>query len=157
MRKIWLLGALVFVGCCGYSTRALLPGYLKTIYIAKVENRTLRPMLAEQLNDELTASFTRDGRLRVSSEPSADLALTLSVDGYKRLAAVYDASRNVSQWKYQLRLRGECRDQVKNTTLWEDTKTVEEVLDADVDEEEAIAELLQAAAEAVVRDVLLAW
>lgn len=157
MRKISIFGALLLVGCCGYSTRALLPGYLKTIHILRVENRTLRPLLAENLNDELVTAFTRNGRLRVSSDASADLVLRISVTGYKRTAAVYDASRNVTQWKYELRFEGNCRDQAKNTVLWDDRKTTSEVLDASLDEEEGIRKLLERAADEIVRSTLLAW
>jgi hypothetical protein len=157
MRKIFVLGALFLIGCCGYSTRALLPTYLKTIHVLKVENHTLRPLLAENLNDELVTAFTRNGRLRVSSDQSADLSLTVTITDYKRTASVYDASRNVSEWLYELRFSGECHDQVKNTSLWEDRKTVSEVLDASLDEEEGIRKLLERAADEIVRSTLLAW
>lgn len=145
------------MGCCGYSTRALLPSYLKTIYISEVENKTLRPLLAENLRDGLVLAFTRNGRLRVSSDASADLVLRISVTGYKRTAAVYDASRNVTQWKYELRFEGNCRDRVKNTVLWDERKTTSEVLDASLDEEEGIRKLLERAADEIVRSTLLAW
>ncbi|MEA3312220.1 MAG: LPS assembly lipoprotein LptE [candidate division WOR-3 bacterium] len=157
MRKILVFGALLLVGCCGYSTRALLPTYLKTIHILRVENRTLRPLLAENLNDELVTAFTRNGRLRVSSDASADLSLNVSITSYRRTAAVYDASRNVTQWRYELRFEGECRDQVKNTVLWDERKTASEVLDASMDEEEGIRKLLERAADEIVRSTLLAW
>jgi len=157
MRKILVFGALLLVGCCGYSTRALLPTYLKTIHILRVENKTLRPLLAENLNDELVTAFTRNGRLRVSSDASADLSLNVSITSYRRTAAVYDASRNVSQWRYELRFEGECRDQVKNTVLWDERKTTSEVLDASLDEEDGIRKLLERAADEIVRSTLLAW
>ncbi|MQY71286.1 hypothetical protein GH141_05090 [bacterium] len=157
MRKMVIFGALLLVGCCGYSTRALLPSYLKTIYISDVENKTLRPLLAENLRDGVVLAFTRSGRLRVSSDASADLVLRVSITGYRRTAAVYDASRNVSQWKYELRFESQCRDQVKNTVLWDDRKTTSEVLDAELDEEEGIRKLLERAADEIVRSTLLAW
>lgn len=152
--------AAVYVGCCrccGYSTRSLLPGYLKTIHITGVENRTLRPLLAEDLNDGLITAFTRDGRLRVSPDASADLVLNMSITGYRRTASVYDDSGNVTKWKYELRYDGTCLDQVKNTVLWKGPETAFEDLDAEVDEEEGIRQLLERAAELIVQNVLLAW
>jgi hypothetical protein len=157
MRKILIFGLLFLMGCCGYSTRSLLPGYLKTIYVSDVDNKTLRPLLGENLHDGLVTAFSRNGRLRVSSDASADLVLKITITGYSRSAAVYDASRNVSQWKYELRFTGECRDQVKNTILWESRNTISEVLDAESDEEEGIRQLLDRAADEIVRSMLLAW
>lgn len=157
MQKIVPLAFLMLLGCCGYSTRSLLPAYLETIHVKQVENSTLRPLLGEELTDELVGGFSRDGRLRVSSDPSADLILEVGVTSYQRTAAVYDASRNVTRWRYQLRYSGECVDVAKNTTLWEQTQTVSEVLDADEPEEEGIRLLLERSAEEIVRNVLLAW
>jgi len=94
MRRIWIIASLILIGCCGYTTRAMLPAYMRTIYVQPVENKTLRPLLAENLRDGLVLAFTRNGRLRVSSDPSADLSLTVTITSYKRTAAVYDASRN---------------------------------------------------------------
>ena len=157
MRRIWIIASLILIGCCGYTTRAMLPAYMRTIYVQPVENRTLRPLLAENLRDGVVLAFTRNGRLRVSSDPSADLSLTVTITSYRRTAAVYDASRNVSQWRYELRFEGECRDQVKNTVLWDERKTTSEVLDAELDEEEGIRKLLERTADEIVRSTLLAW
>jgi hypothetical protein len=156
-RALLVLLCFAYCGCCGYSTRSLLPTYIKTINIAEVKNRTLQPLLAADLNDRLVTAFTRDGRLRVSPDPSADLVLTIEITSYKRSAEVYDASRNVSEWRYELRYEGNCTDQVKNNVLWEGTERALEVIDADVDEEEGITELLESAADLIVQNVLVAW
>jgi hypothetical protein len=155
MRRLWVWFALIFIGCCGYSTRSLLPGYLKTIYIQPVQNSTLRPLLGEDLTDELVIKFTRDGNLRVSPDESADLILTIEVTGYDRNALVYDTA--ATQWSYRLRYKGVCRDQVRNQILWEETRSVLEQLEVDVDEEEAIVQLIESAAEEILTATLLAW
>ncbi|MBN2378770.1 hypothetical protein JXM67_03090 [candidate division WOR-3 bacterium] len=156
-RVLLFLIGFTYCGCCGYSTRSLLPTYIKTINIAEVKNRTLHPLLAEDLNDRLVTAFTRDGRLRVSPDPSADLVLIIEITGYKRSAAVYDDSHNVSEWRYELRYSGNCTDQLKNNVLWEGTQQVFEVIDADVDEEDGIEQLLKSAADLIVQNILVAW
>ncbi|MBD3286780.1 hypothetical protein GF359_09185 [candidate division WOR-3 bacterium] len=145
------------VGCCGYSTRSLLPTYIKTIHVTDVENRTLRSLIGEDLFDQLIFSFSRDGRLRVSPDESADLLLEVTVTSYNRSAATYDNQRNISEWRYQLRLKGICTDQVKSNTLWEGEETVFEIVSADLDEEEGISTLIETAVDRIVRNVLLAW
>ncbi len=157
MRKLLVFGLLALLGCCGYTTRAMLPGYLKTIYIEQVQNRTLRPLLGEQLTDQLITEFTRNGRLRVASEPSTDLLLEVEVTSYRRTAAVYETSSDVPQWRYEIKLSATCTDQVKNTVLWDGAETVFEVVDEGVPEDEVIQTLIERASEVIVRDVLLAW
>lgn len=148
---------LFLLSCCGYTTRAMLPAYIKTIYIQPVNNQTLRPQLGERLGDELTSAFSRSGRLRVSSDGSADLSLHIRISGYRRTAAVYDAERNVSEWSYEISFTGECLDQTRNTVLWEQSQAVREVVSVSVDEEEGISRAIVRAADEIVRNTLLAW
>lgn len=158
--RLFILSFLFFMaGCCGYSTRSLLPGYLKTVHVSDVENRTLEPVLGEDLRDQLLTAFTTDGRLRVSSDPSADLMLTVTINRYERSAAVYtaDTLNNVGQWRYELRYSAECRDQVKNSVLWQGSQTVFLNLEEEIDEEEGKLQLIEHAAEDIVRNILLAW
>lgn len=148
---------LFLLSCCGYTTRAMLPAYIKTIYIQPVDNQTLRPQLGERLGDELASSFTRSGRLRVTSDASADLSLHIRITGYRRVAAVFDAQRNVSEWSYEISFAGECLDQTRNTVLWEQSQAVREVVEASINEEDGISRAILRAAEEIVRNTLLAW
>jgi len=154
---VFALVSSIFISCCGYSTQSLLPSHLKTIHIAPVENSTLRPLLGEDLGDRLTLQFSKGGRLRVVSESSADLVLNITVTSYSRQAAVYDNERNVQKWIYSLSYRGECRDMVKNSLLWQQNAVVTKVIDSDVDEDESIAKLIDRAAEEIVRKTMIAW
>jgi len=151
------LVCLGYAGCCGYSTRSLLPTYLKTIHIADVGNRTLRPLLGEDIYDQLILDFSRDGRLRVTPDASADLALRITITSYNRSAATYDNQKNISEWSYRLKYEGKCIDQVKNSTLWEGDEIVTEIVAADIDEDQGISTLIETVSDRIVRNVLLAW
>jgi hypothetical protein len=106
----------------------------------------------------LTA-FTTDGRLRISSDQSADLMLAVTINRYERSAAVYTADTldNVGQWRYELRYNAECRDQVKNSVLWQGNQTVYLNLGEEIDEEDGKLQLIEYASEDIVRNILLAW
>ncbi len=157
MRKLWVLFILSLVSCCGYSTRSLLPSYLKTVYISDIQNRTLKPLLSEKLADELVTAFTRSGRLRVSSDPSADIVLNIQITGYRKSAAVYDTSRSATLWRYEITYTGECADQVKKIKLWGGSSNVNDNYNADLSEDEVLDRLVKSVADEIVQKTLTAW
>lgn len=157
MRKLWPLLILCLVSCCGYSTRSLLPSYLKTIYIPAIQNRTLKPLLSEKLNDELVTAFTRSGRLRVSSDPSADIVLNIQITGYRKSAAVYDTSRSATEWRYEISYSGEGTDQLKKAKLWGGSSNVGNNYDVSLSEDEVIDRLVKSVADEIVQNILTAW
>ncbi|NLI98329.1 LptE family protein [bacterium] len=157
MRKNLSLVFLFLISCCGYSTSSLLPSYLKTIYISQIENKTLQPLLAERLFDELVSGFTQSGRLRVSPDASADLVLKIEITAYKKTASVFDASRNVLKWNYSINYTADCKDMIKNSNLWGGGYSVNKDYEAGLDEQEALNRLLKLVREDIIRNTLIAW
>ncbi|MBM3313429.1 hypothetical protein FJY70_02410, partial [candidate division WOR-3 bacterium] len=75
---------LVAAGCCGYSTRSLLPSHLKTVAVLPAGNSTTQPGLAEALTDSLASAFASDRTLRVTNAEAASLLVNATVSSYAR-------------------------------------------------------------------------
>ncbi|MEO0093500.1 MAG: LptE family protein [candidate division WOR-3 bacterium] len=124
--KFWSFGIiscliLFFLGCCGYSTQALLAPHLKTIAIPLVENQTIRPGLGEALTDSLVSAFTKDRHLRVTNLENANVVLECRITGYNRTPQAYDAQQNVYAYQITIDAFCKCEDRVKSETIWEES------------------------------------
>jgi hypothetical protein len=147
--------ALLALSCCGYSTRSLMPGYMKNIHIAILDNRTLKPGLDEIATNAVIEAFRSGSNLRIVDEGSADLILDGSVSGYSKSPHTYTSDQTILQYKITIRYSVRCVDKVRNEVFWEG-----EVSDwalYDVDEDQAIAEAAKKTAERLVTSILTNW
>jgi len=149
---------LLALNCCGYSTRSLLPPHLRTVAIAAVENSTTQPGLAELLNDALSSAFHQDRNLRVTNVENADLVVTVTITGYTRTAAAYDARQNISLYELTVAARVEAEDQVRDETFFSGTVSGRVTYDPNsVTEEAATPKAIAKLAAEIVRQVVTAW
>ena len=76
-----LLAALVAlsIGCAHYSTSGGLVGGIRSIGVPIAESQTAEFDIAEALSERAVNAYTRDGRLRVVDEESADALLQMVV------------------------------------------------------------------------------
>jgi len=154
---------MLVVGCCGYSTRSLLPSHLKTVAVLPATNTTTQPGLAEALTDSLTAAFTSDRTLRVTNVEAADLVVNTTVSSYSRTPSAYTGGdttgeQAVSAYELSISAQVEARDQGRDEQFYSGTASAQVTYDPSVKTEElAAAEAVRKLALEVVRRVLIAW
>jgi hypothetical protein len=161
--RSFVLGLTLLAGCCGYSTRSLLPSHLKTVAVTPATNTTTQPGLAEALTDELTTAFNSDRTLRVTNAEAADLVVTAVVSSYARNASSYTGDQAVSAYEVSVSAQIEARDQTRDEEFYSGTASARFTYDPDATppnvntEEQAAAEALKKLASEIVRQVQIAW
>ena len=156
------IGFLLLAGCCGYSTRSLLPSHLKTVAVPPATNTTTQPGLAEALTDSLTSAFTSDRTLRVTNVEAADLVVNATVSSYVRTPTSYTgdttASQTVSAYDLSVSAQVDARDQTRDEAFYSGVASARVTYDPSAKtEEEAAAEAVKKLASEIVRQVQIAW
>jgi hypothetical protein len=162
VRSLVLGFTLIAAGCCGYSTRSLLPSHLKTVAVPPATNTTTQPGLAEALTDALTSAFTSDRTMRVTNVEAADLVVNTTVSGYDRKPASYTgdttADQAVSAYELSVSAQVDARDQARDEQFYSGTASARVTYDPNAKTEElATAEALKKLAAEIVRQVQIAW
>lgn len=157
-RVLCAAAVLLIAGCCGYSTRSLLPPHIRTVAVLPAENSTTQPGLGDELTDALIAAFKRDRSLRVTTLESADLVLTLNVSGYSRNASAYDEEQAVSAYEISVTAQVDAEDQVRGESFFSSAVSARLTYNPEGKTEEAAAtEALAKLADEIVRRVITAW
>lgn len=94
-------------GCAYYSTSGGLVGGIRSIGVPVAESLTAEFDLAEGLSERAIEGYTRDGRLRVVDEESADALLQLVVVSVEDKPFTYTSSEQTEQYRFAIRVRGE--------------------------------------------------
>ncbi|MCX6844251.1 MAG: LptE family protein [candidate division WOR-3 bacterium] len=158
MRFLALGYLLLVAGCCGYSTRSLLPSHLKTVAVPPATNTTTQPGLAEALTVELTAAFTSDRTLHVTNAEAADLIVNTTVSSYSRTASSYTGDQVVSAYELSVSAQVQARDQTRDEEFYSGTASARVTYDPNAKtEEQAAADAVKKLASEVVRQVQIAW
>lgn len=158
MKIIALPVLAILLHCCGYSTRSLLPSYLKSIAIPQATNQTVRPQLGEQLTDRLIRDFNQDGHLRVVSGGQGNLVLDCQITNYSKIPPAYTANQQVLAWRITIDARIKCQDMVKYQTLWEGAAQGWVTYDPNSQsEEDGIKGAIQKLSDEIVRKTITAW
>ena len=147
--------SLIYVSCCGYSTRSLLPAHFEKVHIRIFENRTLKPGLDELATNSVTDAFRSGSGLRITDENSADLIIEGKVTGYSKDPHTYTSDQTVTEYKITVKYSVRCLDRVKNEAFWEGS--VSEWAAFSTDEEAAIKEAAKKAADKLVETILTNW
>ena len=124
----------LFAGC-GYTTRSMIAGKYRTIYIAPFANkvditresdqsnnlRLYRPMLETDVTSAVVQKFLRDGNLRpVDSRDSADLVLEGSVTDFRKDALRYTSSDDVLEYRINLSVNMALHESAGQKLLWQE-------------------------------------
>jgi len=147
--------SLMILSCCGYSTRSLMPNYLQRIHVDLFANRTLKAGLDELATNSVIEAFRSRSNLRIVDESSADLVLEGSVSGYSKSPHTYTSDQTILEYKITVRYSVRCVDKARNEVFWEGD--VSDWALYDTDEDQAIAEAAQKAAEKLVTNILTNW
>ena len=95
---------LLFLPSCGYhmaGTGSHLTAGVKTIFIPVFENKTMEPIIEEELTTAVIREFLKDGRIEVAESSRADMVLKGSVVSYKEtpVSLTSDAEQDVLEYR----------------------------------------------------------
>ncbi|HZX48417.1 MAG TPA: LptE family protein [Nitrospirota bacterium] len=98
MKYAALLCSFLLLSACGYQmagTGSHLKTGMKSLSIPVFENKTMEPIIEEELTLAAVREFLKDGRIVVVDSSKADMILKGSVVSYKETPLSFDASQIV--------------------------------------------------------------
>lgn len=120
---------------CGYTTRSMLSGKYKTIYITPFLNkvditqeaysankyRIYRPMLETDITKKVINKYLFDGNLKPVKEGLADLVLKGELVEYRKDPVSYTSdSDNVAEYRININVNLSLWDKQENKLVWEE-------------------------------------
>ncbi|MBR6454681.1 MAG: hypothetical protein IKS97_08940 [Fibrobacter sp.] len=121
-RVLWLV-AVAFVagvlsGCYSF-TASTLPSHIKTVNIHEVEDKTLDPVLANNIHTAVVDMFKRNaGGVRlVNEDANADFKITLL--NYTNKPENYNSNSDVETYRVTIRVEVKFYDNVKERIIYE--------------------------------------
>jgi predicted type IV restriction endonuclease len=159
LRNKILFITILFLACCGYTTRAIIPSNIKTIAIPVVGNETIKPGLGELLTEQLTNDFTQDRSLKITNLDKANLVLECKIVNYEKSPQSYTSEQEVSVWKVTLGAEVSANNKTKpdaealtagNVSAWI-------TYNAEKTEDEGINLAIEKLSQEILRKVLTAW
>lgn len=154
----FLFVIILFLSCCGYSTRTIIPAHLKSVAIPVVVNETMKPGLGELLTDQLITDFNRDRSLRVTSLDKAHLIINCKITNYDRSPQSYTSAQEVLIWKITLSAYVEAEDKVEETFLYQGNISTFVTYDNQSESEDTgIDRAVKKLSQEILRKVLTTW
>ncbi|MDD5108492.1 MAG: LptE family protein [Candidatus Omnitrophica bacterium] len=120
---------------CGYTTRSMLYGKYKTIYITPFLNkvdvtqeaytankyRIYRPMLETDITKKVINKYLFDGNLKPIKEDEADLVLKGELIEYRKDPLSYTSdNENVTEYRINVYVNLSLWDEKENKLLWQE-------------------------------------
>jgi hypothetical protein len=120
---------------CGYTTRSMISGKYRTIYVTPFVNkvdvtqeaysankyRIYRPMLETDITRVLINKYLFDGNLKPQKETQADLILKGELTEYRKDPLSYTADNNdVTEYRINIYVNLSLWDAKENKLLWEE-------------------------------------
>ncbi len=108
----------LFSGCYSF-TASTLPSHIKTVNIHEVEDKTLDPVLANNIHTAVVDMFKRNaGGVRlVNSDANADFEITLL--SYSNKPENYNSNSDVETYRVTIRVEVKFYDNVKERIIYE--------------------------------------
>ncbi|MBU4251400.1 MAG: hypothetical protein KKC39_08240 [Candidatus Omnitrophica bacterium] len=131
---VFCLFTTVLTGC-GYTTRSMISGKYKTIYIAPFLNkvditqeaysankyRIYRPMLETDITKKVINRYLFDGNLKPAKEAAADLVLKGELLEYRKDPLSYDTNgENVAEYRININVNLSLWDTKENKLVWQE-------------------------------------
>ncbi len=126
--------AILLMTGCGYTTRSMVSGKYRTIYITPFVStiditgqadtgtsyRVYRPGLESDMTRSLTNKFLLDGNIKPSSQESADLVFKGELIEFRRDALRYTNSDEVEEYRLNIVVNISLWERTENKMLWEE-------------------------------------
>ena len=120
---------------CGYTTRSMLSGKYRTIYITPFLNkvdvtqesysankyRIYRPMLETDITRKVVNKYLFDGNLKPVAKEDADLILKGELVDFSRDPMRYSDNDDVQEYRVNVRVNLSLWDTRENRMVWEET------------------------------------
>ncbi|MBQ3714113.1 MAG: hypothetical protein II892_00830 [Fibrobacter sp.] len=112
------LAACLLAGCYSF-TASTLPSHIKTVQIHEVEDKTLDPVLANNIHTAIVDMFKKNaGGVRlVNEEANADFQITLL--SYTNKPENYNSNSDVETYRVTIRVSVKFFDNVKERIIYE--------------------------------------
>jgi hypothetical protein len=117
--------AVVVAGCDDLAIKRTLSDDIHNVYIPPIENKTSEPQVDQLLTQQITQAFIVDGRLKVSSQESADVILKMTLQRFDRIVLIYDANQVPQEYKLQMVLDADFIDAKTAAVKWTTRRTVD--------------------------------
>lgn len=123
MSRLLFLVAVAFVACllsgCYSFTASTLPSHIKTVQIHEVEDKTLDPVLANNIHTAVVEMFRKNaGGVRLVNEnANADFEMTLL--SYTNKPENYNSNSDVETYRVTIRVSVKFYDNVKDRIIYE--------------------------------------
>jgi len=88
--------------CSHYSTSSGIAGGVRSVAIPVAANQTAQAGIAKALTERLSEAFSRDGRLQVVDEGSADAVLKLRITSVEDRPFTYTAAEETQQYRFRV-------------------------------------------------------
>lgn len=113
-----LLIAIALCGCYSF-TATTLPSHIKTVRIAEIDNKTLDPVLGNEIQTGVQELFRKNaGKVRlINGEADADFNLTLL--SYTNKPENYNSADEVETYRVTIRVAVKFYDNVKDRMIYE--------------------------------------
>ena len=112
----------LLLSSCGYrfaERGAHIPSTVRLISIPVFENKTMEPVIEEEITSEVIRGFINDRRLEVADKSKADLIVYGSITGYKESPLSFDKSQNSLENRINVTVHLKLFQQSSNKTLIE--------------------------------------
>lgn len=164
-----LLCSLLILSACGYhmaGTGSHLTPNMKSVFIPVFENKTMEPIVEEEITPAVIREFLQDGRIEVADSSRADMVLKGSIVSYKETPVsieIIDNFQNVREYRITITTH---LILLKNNSLslWEKdiTSTAEYAVDSNVmktrvEKLKALREIARNLSEEAADRMLLGW
>ena len=162
--KIFSVLILTFIMGCGYTTGALLPSHLESIYVESFTNKidisressskygyTLyKSGLESDITKSAVNEFIFDGNLTITTADEADLILRGELINYTREPLRFDKFDNVEEYRVLVSVNIELEDTSTKKLLWKENSFTGE---STYRTSGALAKSEEAAVDEAVRDL----
>lgn len=148
-------GSGLWLNCCGYSTRSLLPDYMKKIHVRIFDNATVKTGLDEIATRATIEAFRTGSGLKITDEKQADLIIEGRITYYNKEPYVYTGTQNINQYKITVSFHVRGLDQIRHAVFWEGD--VSEWSLFETDESAGINEAVRKTAQKLVTMLLTNW
>lgn len=125
-----ILGSLLCITGCGYTTGSLLPEKYKTVFVAPFDNsinylnqeeRTVYvPGLETKVRTSVIDRYLFDGNLHIGEQETADLVLKGRLVSFEREELRLTTAENVKEYRLRITVSLTLTDPVENKVVWEE-------------------------------------
>jgi len=175
LKTFFFLFLLSLAGC-GYTTRSLLPGNIKSVHVAPVQStidlsaeisdkdqfRVYRPGVEVDVTNAIINRFIFDGNLQVRESGSADAVVEAKLTDYRRDPLRYSKGDDVQEYRLSIYLDVTVTQASDKKVLWHDKNLVGDTSffiagPRAVSEDEAAQKAVEDVARRVVDKTIEVW